>query len=236
MTEHFGWRLKAYRFTQLRTPSGTVSQIYYTLINIITMHNNNTETRLQSIVHAMITKHQRGQFASVRSWETLDTNIGLVANTLIGKSQTIVSTSMLAGPCQRAPLSAELAAGGASFGSGVFAVTNSKCSRHRRDTEQNVYTTCQTQRVLIIMHDVLVMLWGMAGWKKLKKLQFLSVPSALCRHHWLHCSTNEDRVRGDSFCVAGPTISELSSESLRSADSTSSFKRHRKSTLFNFTL
>ena len=88
---------------------------------------------------------QSMQAASVRSWDTLDTNIGFVANTLIGKSQTIVSTSTWAGPCQTTPLvSAGLAPEGAtSRGSTVLDVTNSKWSRQRRDTAGTHRHTCR---------------------------------------------------------------------------------------------
>ena len=114
----------------LCTPSGAVASTIQLVTGNQCVHNNSLiKLNHNPSVHSTLE-------ASARSCDTLDTNTGLVANTLIGKSQTIVSTSTFAGPCHRTPVSGQLAPGGASFGSGVLDVMNSKWRRQRRETEQ----------------------------------------------------------------------------------------------------
>ena len=62
-----------------------------------------------------------------------DTVRGLVGYTLIGRSQNIVSTFRVAGP-RHEELSLGFV-GACGPGMGSVDVTNSKCNRHRRQTE-----------------------------------------------------------------------------------------------------
>jgi len=69
--------------------------------------------------------------------------------------------------------------------------------------------------------------------------KLLSIPSALCQHHGLHCSTNDDTVWGESFlccCTDCLEIWKSLPESLRSADFILSFKRQLKAHFFKSTL
>jgi hypothetical protein len=93
----------------------------------------------------------RLQVASVLSCETLDTKTGFVANTFIGKSHTIVSTSRFAGPCQRAPLSGPEVVGADNVDSAVFDVTNSKCSRQRSDNRSVLKLGVADSGMLMLM-------------------------------------------------------------------------------------
>ena len=79
------------------------------------------------------------------SRETVAAWIGLVAKTRIGRSHTIVSVCSVAGPCQVAQSWG--VGGGVTNGNGVRQVTNSKCRRHRRLTENSNQKKNQTQKI-----------------------------------------------------------------------------------------
>jgi len=96
----------------------------------LTTTGNPQRTRV--VINTNGERNQTVQDASVLNCDTLETNAGLVANTLMGRSQTMVSTSSCEGPCHTAVLSG--LDGALSFCSAVFDVTNSKCKRHFSDT------------------------------------------------------------------------------------------------------
>ena len=88
---------------------------------------------------------------SLRRSDTADACMGLVAKTLTGMSQTIVSTSMSDGPCH-VMLSADEC--GSSAGAiGRFDVTNSKCNRHFTHTEKfNVIRKTKSIHFSLLVH------------------------------------------------------------------------------------